>query len=209
MGLLAIGTAFADVDAEVIELANIDDRCDLNTDICTYSYTARLHADTRFVPTTAQNEGRQFFTIYDFQGLEDIYDAANPSATITVPNAAEWEVVVSPLGQDPDYVAANGDDPNIWNVTFIYTGSGEDFGAELGTFTIASIYGPGTINDFYSGQSTDRDNTLTHNFGQIAVPDPSQRPGGDPPPIPEPMSMALLGGGLAALAFLPRKFRKS
>lgn len=197
--LLGVGTAFGNIDTELLEVTPAESRCE--GEICSYTYSARLHSRTMLV-------NGNFFTIFDFWGLDAIYDASDPSTTISAPDG--WDIIVGTTGMTPGNVQVPGDSPDVLNVTFQWTGGNVAANSELGLFSILSVNGPSTVFEPYASRSTSVANgTNADSISRIAVPNPDEMPGGDPPEVPEPMSMVLLSGGLLAVSLLPKRFRKN
>jgi hypothetical protein len=139
----------------------------------------------------------QFFTIYDFFGFTGFTAAP-----------AGWTFVGDP-GLTPP-LAIPVDDPTVPNITFKYTGTGTVAGPQTFTgFQIGSIASDTRLTS-YAGQSTkqtaDANNTMQDNVGKTLTPLPGG--GGVGSPVPEPMAMSLMGGGLSLLALLHRRIAK-
>jgi hypothetical protein len=197
---LAVGAAYADIIPNLaVGPGAVTCSFDmaLSANVCTYNYTATLHSQTM---VTAAPDEAEFFTIYDFNGFI--------SGTDTSP--AGWAFSSSGSGQTPDMIAIGAkDDPAIPNLTWTYTGgSNITDGSTISGFSAKSFFGPATVTDWYSSQAHKQGDTpggIVQNVGPVQVPQPPQNEPGD---VPEPMSMALLGGGLIAMGLLPRRFRK-
>ena len=139
----------------------------------------------------------QFFTVYDFFGFTGVTTA--PSG---------WSFVADP-GLTPP-LTVPFDDPTLPNITFQYVGTGAISGPTTFTgFQIGSVVADTRLSA-YSGQSTkqtaDAANTVQANVGQTLTPLPGG--GGVGNPVPEPMAMSLMGGGLSLLALLHRRIAK-
>lgn len=169
----------------------------LMSNVCTYNYTATLHSQTK---VTGAADEPEFFTIYDFNGYI--------AGTGTSP--ADWSFSTAGSGLTPDMINIGAkDDPAIPNLTWTYTGSSDiTDGRTITGFSAKSFFGPATVTDWYSSQAHKQGDTpggIVQNVGPVQVPQPPQNEPGD---VPEPVTMALLGGGLIAMGLLPRRFRK-
>jgi hypothetical protein len=192
LAFCAIGMAQADI---IPMLVSNGVNCGITggTYQCEYNYEAQLHDDARLLGDQAEHV--EYFTIYDFNGYIG-GTASGPSGW--TPSSAnlgltEWE----PAGDAPF------DDPSVANVTFRYTGSGVAAGSNLGNFTISSTIGPEVIWGRFSSQATHTNSDrFVRNTGWVQIP----VPGGGDTTIPEPMTMGLIGSGLAGLGLF-RRFR--
>jgi hypothetical protein len=198
MTALAVGAANADIVPNLAGTVTCDFDGGLGSNVCTYNYSATIHSQTQV--TGAQDED-EFFTIYDFNG----YVAGSGVAP------TDWVFSTAGLGQTPDMInIGSKDDAGIPNLTFTYVGAASiTDGRTVSGFQAKSLFGPTTVADWYSSQAHKQGDTpgsIVQNVGQVQVPQPGQNEPGD---VPEPMSMALLGGGLAALGLLPRRFKKN
>jgi hypothetical protein len=139
----------------------------------------------------------QFFTIYDFFGFTGVTSAP-----------ADWAFVADPGLTPPRAIPV--DDPAVPNITFKYTGTAVIPGPTTFTgFQIGSVASDTRLTS-YTGESTkqtgDANNTMQNNVGQTLTPLPGG--GGVGNPVPEPMAMSLMGGGLSLLALLHRRIVK-
>ena len=200
LSVLAVGAANADIIPNMVtDPGAVTCAFDMgvNANVCTYQYTATIHSGT--MVTGDSSDETDFFTIYDFNGYV-------PGSAVA---PADWAVSAVDVAYTPALInTAAIDDGAIANLTFVYTGASDiTDGRTITGFSAKSLYGPATITDWYGSQAHKQGDTpggVVQNVGPVQVPMP---PGNDPG-VPEPMSMALLGGGLAALALLPRRFRK-
>ena len=137
-----------------------------------------------------------FFTIYDIGGF-------GPGSVVDVPNVS-WSPVIGLLGQN----AANTnppDDPTIYNVTFNY--SGADIvggGADVTGFTVVT-----NTSTFFTGAFSVQ-SVLTGSSTQIGTSATNLEVSGSAPltGTPEPSTLILLGGGLAAFGLFRSRRRQ-
>jgi hypothetical protein len=158
--------------------------------------------DARLQPSSLMTLG-DLFTVYDFNGLTGVTNASfqtDPGLT----GVHDFQVTRQPTGIDP--VTGNltpQDSPNISNVT-VTLFAGENIVplggvTKLGKLTLTSTVGEDTskfIN--YTGQDVQQ--------GQLT---PGSNLGSTLGPIPEPATVGFLGLGLAAIAALSYRRRKS
>ncbi len=135
--------------------------------------------------------GGTFFTIYDFAG----YVPGTAAAT-----ASNWTATAQLVGETPS-LTNPPDNPNIYNLVFTYTGPVETGPLTLDGFTAESTSGTLNTNGFFSYQAQKTANTSSpdQGLGPIDIPTAVQTT------TPEPASLALMGGGLVALAALGRR----
>lgn len=148
----------------------------------TWNYSANVTVDE----TVSHND---FFTIYDFSSIMP--------TTTTQP--AGWTFSSALVGPTPGLVSPT-DNPNLWNLTWTYSGSSPIAGAAaLGIFSAVT-----NTNQLKAGQftaeatrSNDPQGTKIENIGQVNVP------------VPESTSLLpLIGVCAAALVFAPRLRRQ-
>lgn len=206
LSVLAVGSVYGDIIPN-LQITPGGVVCGLEGGLpsCTFNYTATLHQSAKLTNETPFDE---YFTIYDFNGYID--------GSAVAP--AGWQVVVNGSGWTPSLInissgttPADEDDSRIPNLTFVYTGGADIAGGMTFTgFSAKSFNGPSTVPDYFASQATkgpgDNEDSQVQNVGFVDVPNPEDFPGDVI--VPEPMSMALLGGGLLAIAVLPRRFKK-
>ena len=136
-----------------------------------YTYSVLLESDT--VLKTGD-----YFTIYDFAGF------------VEGSNTQPWAFAFQSLytGPTPAQVLP-GDDPNLPNLTWRYTGADTLAGQfDLGDFSAESVYGM-TADDDFAGLTHRRvDGHLNSNITDTNVPVPVKYCH-----VPEPSSLVLLG----------------
>ncbi|MBV8895198.1 MAG: PEP-CTERM sorting domain-containing protein [Acidobacteriaceae bacterium] len=165
-----------------------------------WTYQATLTSTEELVPGSTE-----FFTVYGFNFGTD---AAVLTGAPTGDLATDFSSAITPTSTPltpakftsiPPTCSA----PSCDNIRFTYTGSTTLSGnLILGTFTVDSSLTGENLGGFYDGQATNTTmGTLNGNAGNIGVPASG---------VPEPMSLSLLGGGLAALGLMRwRKARKA
>jgi hypothetical protein len=167
----------------------------------TWTYEADLTVNEELVPNQPE-----FFTLYGFDFGTDT--AALSSTTGSLNNSALFSSSVTPTSTTlteanlvtvPQNTCTTS---GCYNIRFTYVGTGTTGPGflDLGTFTVNSS-DTSTVMGFYDGQAMNTSSgQLNGNAGHVLTPSS----------VPEPMSMGLLGGGLAALGILRlRKSRKA
>lgn len=160
-----------------------------------YMYSVTLNPSARLNGDDPENE---FFTIYDFAGFDSV-------ASITPPGG--WTVEVMGLGETPDGITVPTDDPTLDNLVFRYEGVATSSGAGW-LVDIHTNIGPFTTSSYFSSKAANAllEDTHVRNWGEILVP--SGTDSGEPGPVPEPLTMGLIGTGLAGMGLL-RRYRQS
>lgn len=160
---------------------------------CEFQYSIDLGPDAQLTNTAPGDfgPGSSYFTIYDFVG----YVAGSEFAP------ADWEITIQNVGVTPSGVdpgAFTGDNPNIVNITFHYTGpetNGPATGFQgEGAFGASSTLWATTVGT-YSEQTEQVSNNLRHAGGGFV----------DVPAVPEASSLMLLVPGLVPLGVMLRR----
>lgn len=154
LGLVALGTSAGIIYGDIIPSL---DSITGSSPSFTWNYSANVTVNE----TVNHND---FFTIYDFSSIMP--------TTTTQPTG--WTFSTALVGPTPSTVNAT-DNPNLWNLTWTYTGSAPINGAAaLGMFTVVT-----NTNQMKTGQfsaeatrSNDPMNTKIDNIGSVQVPVP-------------------------------------
>ncbi|HEY1685341.1 MAG TPA: hypothetical protein VGG19_11300 [Tepidisphaeraceae bacterium] len=149
-----------------------------------WTYTASIASGVRIEPG-------DFFTIYDFGGL----DGGNEQP-------ASWAYSTADTGNTPPFLTPT-DDSTIPNITFTYDGASAITGpADLGMFSVDALGDIPVTTEWASLTTRDGgtvDGELAFDTGSVTVPEEVNSPN-----IPEPAA-ALLALGLVVPAFRRRK----
>jgi hypothetical protein len=129
--------------------------------------------------------GSSYFVIYDFSGYVP--------GSITAPTG--WTATAQLVGPVPPAQILT-DNASLYNLVFAYTGATE-LVPSMNGFTAQSIYNSSTTGGTFAYQATNTSNGLADQ-GQGFVDIPLA--------TPEPMTISLLGGGLAILGLC--RFRR-
>jgi hypothetical protein len=170
--------------------------------IWTYHYTATLEPlATLRAPDPSIPRVGDFFTLYDFVGLQGPVTSANfvPLPNIPVGGPFSFDVESANLGRNPPDFPASllVDDPSIPNVTVLLTGTKNivpsGTSVTLGTLTLSST--DSTLGSLQFASEYQQGGRGAANRSFVSLP------------IPEPSTYAFMGLGLlvAALAFRARK----
>lgn len=141
------------------------------------------------LPTDAVLQSGDYFTIYNFEGL--VPGTATASGSI---NSSNWSFTTSNVGPTPAGVVP-GDNPNIPNLTWTYSGPVIQGGQTgLGNFAAVSIY-PYTTQSWLAALTGTVYGLADANITPTQVPVPTA----PPPGLPEPTTLALAALGLVVL----------
>jgi hypothetical protein len=159
-----------------------------------FSYNVSFDgADLGFLTVTL--EPGDFFTIYDFAGFV-------PGTNL---QPANWTFSSALTGAVPSGTTTTVDNPAVPNLTWTYGGASRIDDGSLGAFSAISTLG-GTTGDFFAAQNTQ---TIT-GIGPTPASNifPISVPAAAPVVVPEPGTLALLGGVVLG-AFGVRRRRKA
>lgn len=147
-----------------------------------------------------------YFTIYDFNDIVEL-----TPGVFVVGAPADWTATVNLSGVGLPIMPGGVDDPNVHNITWTYGGAGINTGPTQGS---GDVIVPGFWAISHSDQLsvthfTSRDQHLvppgpSANGSTVFGPADS----GNDTTVPEPMSMAMLGGGLTVLGMMRLRNRK-
>jgi hypothetical protein len=205
VGLLAVAAANATITPFLVYPQGGDEvttppACTVVGTDCRYDYSILIEAGYEVM------EG-DFFTIYDFNDIVEVVPGT--FAVGTSGQASDWTAAVSLMGPTAPVAPGRVDDANVHNVTYTYNGTGINTGP---------IQGGGDIilSGFWAMSSSDELAVTHFSAGDNRLNPPGASAngstvfgpagGGNDTVVPEPMSMALLGGGLSVLGLL--RFRK-
>ncbi len=178
LGLIAVTACICTVRADIIPTLNSITGSAPNF---TWNYTANVTVDQTV------NSG-DFFTIYDFSAIMP--------TTTTQPTG--WTFSTSLLGPTPANVSPT-DNPNLYNLTWTYSGSAIAGSSALGMFTVVTSTDQEKIGVF-TAQATrtsgPQAGTKIANIGSETVP------------VPEPSALLPLLGVAAAAIFTVRLRRQ-
>ena len=179
LGLVAFGTSILVAYGDIIPSL---DSVTGSAPNFTWNYSANVTVNETI------NTG-DFFTIYDFSSI----------MPTTHNEPTGWTFSTSLIGQTPSLVGPT-DNPNLWNVTWTYTGTASIAGAKaLGIFSVVASTDQLKMGQFTAEatRSNDPTNTKIDNIGNVSVP------------VPESTSLLpLIGVCAAALFFAPRLRRQ-
>jgi hypothetical protein len=185
--LMNAGQARADI---ILNLASV---MPMGSDF-QYSYSVQLTDNTGLHAAGGSDNTSNFFTLFDVQGLVSgsvsVGGALAGSSTTSVQNSGLIPAGTAPLPPD---------NPNLPNITVVWTGSDVNGPFAMGTLTFLSANGLGSALLAFAGASQKLEsfpNLVGNNIGQVAGPGPSVSP------IPEPGTLMLLAMGLPVLGGL-------
>jgi hypothetical protein len=178
LGLIAFGTSMFVAYGDIIpSLSNITG----SAPNFSWNYSANVTVNE----TVNHND---FFTIYDFSSIMP--------TTTTQP--AGWTFSSALVGPTPSLVSPT-DNPNLWNLTWTYTGQNPIIGAAaLGIFSAVTSTDQLKTGQFTAEatRSNDPTNTKIDNIGNVQVP------------VPESTSLLPLIGVVAVALFAAPRLRR-
>jgi hypothetical protein len=203
--LLVLATLFLSATgASAAVLLSLDAAPTESAGIWTYNYTARLQAGAVLrAPDASISQPGDFFTLYDFIGLQQPVGSGNFTAQTNAPLGGPFtfDVTSANTGNTPpSLLVLPMDDPTIPNVTVTLTGPSnivpQGANVTLGTLTLTSTDGGlgalAVASEFLQNG---------HPAGNLSSVDVSSVP------IPEPSTYAFMGLGLLGVVTLAFRTR--
>ena len=199
--LLTMGTLRSDIVPVLVNSGGVNCGIQNGQWTCDYSYLVTIAPGAQL--TAADDPGEaddEFLTIYDFAGYLQ--------GSATAPGG--WSISEQKVGRTPGSVTV-GDNAGLWNITFLYNGDSMIVGgtpqALVGTFRLSSEFGPSIQTGVRTAQTTSSATGLMlPHTGSVDVPSPDGGVESETfAAVPEPTTMLLVTGGLAALLTAQRR----
>jgi hypothetical protein len=201
--LLVLATLFLSATgASAAVLLSLDAPPTETGGIWTYNYTARLQAGAVLrAPDASMSQPGDFFTLYDFSGLQQPVGSGNFAAQTNAPLGGPFtfDVTSANTGNTPpSLLLLPTDDPTIPNVTVTLTGPKnivpQGANVTLGTLTLTSTDG-GLGGLEFASEFLQNGNPAGNKSKVLLLP------------IPEPSTYAFMGLGLLGVVTLAFRTR--